>query len=387
MKTMSRLFAVVGIVSVAFFATQKASAETKKEPEKFGGGVRPVRTLHVTFKKELKIGDRELLKKIARQWFFAKEGVGLPILQEGNTALYDPQKKLVGFGTKLREEDIRNAQERHGKQNVTVKVGQVIYVLVKDGKIFDADGEELMVTQATSFSSLDQVKDLEAKGELLMEVEGSAASGGQHAKVEAQETEPTFEKKDREILPASKEDLQGERKDYTNFSKWGLSFDYPKVWQEHPPDRVAMMKEYLERELRPYGRDLQEFAMIVGPNDETALLVSKYSTPKAMKPSEFVEERKQVYGDAMRAGDVTSVNHVKETTIGNLPAVEEDVERSNGGRGRTFKIIDGTTVFEISFVAQKASLFSEYSAVLDHLVSSIMVVGKTEGSLKTGGQQ
>jgi len=99
-----------------------------------------------------------------------------------------------------------------------------------------------------------------------------------------------------------------------------------------------MMKEYIARELRPHGRNLQEFAMIVGPNDETALLVSKYTTPKAMKPSEFVEERKQVYEDAKRVGDVTKVNHVRETNIAELPAMEEDVERSSGGRGRTFKV-------------------------------------------------
>ena len=178
-----------------------------------------------------------------------------------------------------------------------------------------------------------------------------------------------------------------EQRNYNHFSKWDLSFDYPKEWQEHPADRVAMMKEYLERELRPYGRHLQEFAMIVGPNDETALRVSKYTIPKTMKPSEFVEERKQVYNDAKRSGDVTKVNHVKETTIAKLPAVAEDVERSNGGRGRTFKVIDGTNVFEISFVANNAGQFLKYSTVLDHLVSSIKLAGKTERPQNPGGQK
>jgi len=187
-------------------------------------------------------------------------------------------------------------------------------------------------------------------------------------------------------LTASAQD-KGEQQNYTHFSKWGLSFDYPKEWQEHPADEVAMMKESLGRELRPYGRDLQEFAMIVGPNDETALLVAKYTTPRAMKPSEFIEERKRVYDDAKRAGDVTKMNHVKETTIAKLPAVEEDVERSNGGRGRTHKVIDGTTVFEISFVANNARQFSKYLAVLDHLVSSIKVAGKRERPQNEGGQK
>jgi len=180
---------------------------------------------------------------------------------------------------------------------------------------------------------------------------------------------------------------KGEQQNYTHFSKWGLSFDYPKGWREYPADRVAMMKEYLGRELRPYGRNLQEFAVIVGPNDETALLVSKYTIPKAMKPSEFVEERNQVYDDAKQAGDVTKVNLVKETTIATLPAVEEDVERSNGGRGRTYKIIDGTTVFEISFIVNNARQFSKYSAALDYLVASIKVAGKTKRLQSNGGQK
>jgi len=174
---------------------------------------------------------------------------------------------------------------------------------------------------------------------------------------------------------------------YAHFSKWSLSFDYPKEWQEHPAERVAMMKDYLAKELRPYGRELQEFTMIVGPNNEIALLVTKYTTPTPMKPSEFVVERNQVYNDAMKAGDVTKVNHVKEATLGNLPAVDEDVERSNGGRGRSFKLIDGTIVFEISFVVNNAKRFSEYYSVLDHFVSTVRVTGKgkpedIEGKLK-----
>lgn len=160
---------------------------------------------------------------------------------------------------------------------------------------------------------------------------------------------------------------------YASFSKWGLSFEYPAEWHEHPTDRVAMMKNYLARELRPYGRVLVHFAMIVGPNDNPALLVSKYTTPKTMKPSEFIVERNQVYEDAKKAGDVTRVNFVRQTSISKLPSVEEDVERSNGGRGRTYKVINGITVFEISFIVTNKQHFSKYSEVLDHLVSSIKV--------------
>lgn len=171
------------------------------------------------------------------------------------------------------------------------------------------------------------------------------------------------------------------------FSKWGLSFEYPSGWQEHPADRVAMMKDYLAKELRPYGRELQEFAMIVGPNQEIALLITKYVTPKSMKPSEFIKERNKVYDEAKRAGDVTKVNHVKEITVSKLPAVEEDVERSNGGRGRTYKVMDGTTVFEVSIVVHSKAQWSKYSTAIENLVSSMTVTTKTGRPRKEGDQK
>jgi hypothetical protein len=161
---------------------------------------------------------------------------------------------------------------------------------------------------------------------------------------------------------------------YAHFNRWGLSFDYPPEWKDHPADEVAMMKDYLAKELRTGGRELLEFTMIDGPNDETTLLISKYQIPKAMTPSEFIQERNEVYAEAMRSGDVTKVNHVKETIVANLPAVEEDVERSNGGRGLTLKIINGITVFEISFIVNDAAKFPQYSDALSHLVSTVKLV-------------
>jgi len=89
--------------------------------------------------------------------------------------------------------------------------------------------------------------------------------------------------------------------------------------------------------------------------------------------SNCVPTKRELYEDAKRAGDVTRVNYVRETTISKLPSVEEDVERSNGGRGRTYKVINGITVFEISFVANNKQDFSKYSELLVHLVSSLKV--------------
>ena len=77
------------------------------------------------------------------------------------------------------------------------------------------------------------------------------------------------------------------------------------------------------------------------------------------------------------AGDVTKINHVKQTTVAKLPAIEEDVERSNGGRGRTVKVIFETAIFELSLVVNNGELFSDYSHYLDHIISTFAVTTKS----------
>jgi hypothetical protein len=161
---------------------------------------------------------------------------------------------------------------------------------------------------------------------------------------------------------------------YARFDNWGLSFDYPREWEESPASEVAQMKDYLAGQLSTAGMELLEFAAIVGPNNETTLFISKYQIPTEKTPSEIIQERNAVYAEAMRSGDVTKVNYVRETSVANFPAVDEDVERSNGGRGLTLKIINGKTIFEISFIVNDAAEFPQYSDAFSHLVSTIKLV-------------
>jgi len=56
---------------------------------------------------------------------------------------------------------------------------------------------------------------------------------------------------------------------------------------------------------------------------------------------------------------------------------QQDIERSNEGKGRTFHIIDGLTVFQISLMADDTEEFSKHLTVLTQLVKSIKFVGKT----------
>jgi len=57
--------------------------------------------------------------------------------------------------------------------------------------------------------------------------------------------EPVSEKQTSPVQPSRTAEEKVTRSDYAHFSKWGLSFDYPKEWQEHPANQVTMMKEYI----------------------------------------------------------------------------------------------------------------------------------------------
>jgi hypothetical protein len=67
---------------------------------------------------------------------------------------------------------------------------------------------------------------------------------------------------------------------------------------------------------------------------------------------------------------------VKEDKIAGWPAVAEDVERSNGGRGRTYKMIMGKTIVEISFVVSSAQNFTKYEPAMDRVLATLAVADK-----------
>jgi len=162
---------------------------------------------------------------------------------------------------------------------------------------------------------------------------------------------------------------------YSKFDKWEVSFEYPAQWKEHPADRVAMMKDYMAAEAKKENLELLEFSMITGENDRVALIITKIRRAENIEIPKLVAERNQVYKDAIAAGDVTKVNYVRETTAGGLPAVEEDVERSNGGRGHTIKVVSGKLILEASFIAEKKEQFDPLcSGPVKHFVETVKLL-------------
>lgn len=159
---------------------------------------------------------------------------------------------------------------------------------------------------------------------------------------------------------------------HNSFVRWGLSFEYPQGWQEYSSDRVQMMKDYIEEQLRSENITLLEFTMITAPQEEASLMISKYTRPSAFTAEDILKERKTVYRDAQAAGDVTEINQLEITMVDNKPALIEDVEISNGGRGRTIKVIDGQVIFEISLIVSDKNKFSDFQSEFEHLLETLM---------------
>lgn len=159
------------------------------------------------------------------------------------------------------------------------------------------------------------------------------------------------------------------------FDKWGMKFEYPKEWQEYPQDRVKMMKDYIKEQLKADNLTLLEFTMITAPQEAASLMISKYTRQDAFVAEDILQERKMVYRDAQAAGDVTKINQLEEATIVSKLALIEDVERSNGGRGRTVKIIDGQTIFELSFIVNDKNNFPKYQPEFEHLIKTLIIKG------------
>jgi len=162
----------------------------------------------------------------------------------------------------------------------------------------------------------------------------------------------------------------------TTFSKWGLTFDHPNEWTEC---NSPMHVELLVGELLPRGVVHKKWFVLVNQYSETEayLVILKYNAKRPISPSGFIENQEQLHDDSdYEVKLVPKVNQINKATIAHLPAIQEDIERKKGGKGRTFKIMDGQIVFQISLMVDDASLFSKYAEVLQQILTSSRVTQK-----------
>ncbi|MBN1793967.1 MAG: hypothetical protein JW844_03285 [Candidatus Omnitrophica bacterium] len=160
---------------------------------------------------------------------------------------------------------------------------------------------------------------------------------------------------------------------YASFSRGGMEFEYPGEWQEHPRERLDLMKKNVQEQLNPFGITILEFSMIVAPRGTACFMITRSTRRDTVSVQDLLKERQGVYRDAEAGGDVTRVHQLEITTVDNKPGLIEDVERSNGGRGRTVKVIEGQNIFELSLIVNDARDFLTYQPAFEHLIDTLII--------------
>jgi hypothetical protein len=133
------------------------------------------------------------------------------------------------------------------------------------------------------------------------------------------------------------------------------------------------MKGQMAAELRKYNRTLLSLDMYISSDEEVAFFVSKVRAENGLSTDAILSERRKFYDDAKRAGDVTAINKLETTTINGQPAVVEDVERSNGGRGHTVKLLKGEVLVELSLIVNDKSKYAKHTHEYEQILATLSI--------------
>ena len=166
---------------------------------------------------------------------------------------------------------------------------------------------------------------------------------------------------------------EGSSKSSATYQKAGISFQYPINWRSFRSEAVSGMRTQITSELRKFNRTLVSLDMYISSDEEVAFFVSKVQADNALSADDILAERRNVYEDATRAGDVTRVNKLERTTVNDLLAVVEDVERSNGGRGHTVKLLKGRLIVELSLIVNDKSKYDKHVGEYEQILATMKV--------------
>lgn len=159
----------------------------------------------------------------------------------------------------------------------------------------------------------------------------------------------------------------------TEYNNAGISFEYPTTWRSFPAQAVSGMRTTMVSKLGKYNRTLISLDMFISPDEEVAFFVSKVQAHDQLSVEDILSERRRFYDDATRAGDVTKVNKLEATTLNQFPAVVEDVERSNGGRGHTVKVLKGGFIVELSLVVNNKANYEGHTAEYNKILATLAI--------------
>jgi hypothetical protein len=157
------------------------------------------------------------------------------------------------------------------------------------------------------------------------------------------------------------------------YEKEGISFQYPSSWRPFASEAVGGMRTQMTTELRKFNRTIVSLEMYISPDEEVAFFVSIVQADIGLSADDILSERRKFYDDATRAGDVTRINKLETMISSDLPAVVEDVERSNGGRGHSIKLLKGRRIIELSLIVNDKGKYDKHFVEYEQILATLNV--------------
>lgn len=166
------------------------------------------------------------------------------------------------------------------------------------------------------------------------------------------------------------------------FDRWGLTFKHPVEFEEMPREKLAAMRTAIDTQLaqelaKPTcvagSRRIQDFTVLTDPGEQVAVVATLLVFDVAPEAERFKEERELVVRQEMQRGDVTRNNTIELTRVGSWPALIEDDERSNRGRGVCLHILAGKKLYQVAFVVNDREHFKDWADRMKQLHDSITV--------------
>jgi hypothetical protein len=156
---------------------------------------------------------------------------------------------------------------------------------------------------------------------------------------------------------------------YTTFNDGTVKFDYPS-WKPFPGEAVAQMKRQTGAELQKYKRYILDLQMFISPKEEAAFFISKTRADNPPAAQDLFTERQNVHREALKAGYLTKVNtlEILKSSAGSM--VVEDVDRNDGQRARTVKIVVSSFIYEVTLAVSQKSNYEKFRPYLDHAVDT-----------------
>jgi hypothetical protein len=168
------------------------------------------------------------------------------------------------------------------------------------------------------------------------------------------------------VLPSS---IASPSDQYTAFNDGTVKFDYPS-WKPFPGEAIAQVKRQTGAELQKYKRYILDLQMFISPKEEAVFFISKTSADNPPAAQDLFTERQNVHRDALKAGYLTKVNalEILKSSVGSM--VVEDVDRNDGQRARTVKIVVFSFIYEVTLAVSQKSNYEKYRPYLDHAVDT-----------------